>query len=72
MVERLTQAEFDAIQDELIQAFRDRKGAKSIAFADQVVTFDTWDEARKFLADLRPTITNAVPRTRYAAVSKGV
>jgi hypothetical protein len=70
----MTQAEFDAIESSLVQAFADRKGAKSITFADQSVTFDTWDEARKFLNDLRAQVraSAGTSTTRYGATCKGV
>lgn len=66
----LTASEIDQIESDLIQAFADRKGAKSITFSDQSVTFDSWDEARKFIADLRAA--TGPSRTRYAATSKGI
>lgn len=57
----------------LKQAILDRKGARSITFSDQSVTFDSIDDMRKLLAMMEAdiTATTITSRTRYAATSKG-
>ena len=57
--------------DTLKQAIIDRKGAKSIAFSDQVVTFESFDDMLKLLSVMQREV-NGTSRTRYAATSKGV
>lgn len=47
-------------------AFLARKGARSITFADQSVTFEPADDTLKTIATMRGSLT------RYAATSKGV
>ena len=49
----------------------DRRGAKSIQFADQVVTFDSVDDMLKLLAVMEQQLAGH-SRTRYAATSKGL
>jgi predicted transcriptional regulator len=62
-----TQADVDLLK----QAILDRKGARSIAFSDQVVTFESMDDMMKLLSWMqREASGNSV--TRYAATSKGV
>ena len=57
----------------LEQAIRDRKGARSIAFSDQVVTFESIKDMRDLLAEMRrAAAAGGGSRTRYAATSKGV
>jgi hypothetical protein len=66
-----TQADADALQ----AAIAAGKGARSIAFADQVVTFSSIDEMLKLLAVMTAAVTAAAgtsQRTRFAATSKGV
>lgn len=48
------------------QSIIDRKGARSIAFADQQVVFESSEDSLRQLAVMRGS------RTRYAAHSKGV
>jgi hypothetical protein len=55
----------------LKQALLDRKGARSIAFSDQVVTFDSIDDMLKLLAVMQQEV-GTHPHTRYAAFDKGV
>lgn len=66
----ITQAQYDAYEAQAIQGFADRKGAKSITFADQSVTFDSWDEIWKWLSWMKGQIVGR-QMTRYAATSKG-
>jgi len=66
-----TQADVDALQ----AAIAAGKGARSIAFQDQVVTFNSIDEMLKLLAVMTAAVTGAAgtsQRTRFAATSKGV
>ena len=62
-----TQNDVDTLQ----QAIVDRKGARTIAFADQTVTFESIDDMLKLLAVMQQSVTST-SRTRYAATSKGV
>jgi hypothetical protein len=62
-----TQADVDALK----QAIVDRKGARSIAFSDQVVTFESVGDMVKLLSLMQAEVTGT-SRTRYAATSKGV
>jgi hypothetical protein len=62
----LTQAQLDA----LIQSLADRKGAKSITFADQTISFESIQDVREFVAQQQAQIAGS--RTRYAATRKGV
>jgi hypothetical protein len=51
------------------------KGARSIAFADQVVQFNSIDDMLKLLAVMQGAVNAAAgtsQRTRLAATSKGV
>lgn len=68
----ITQAQYDVYEAAAIAAFAERKGARSITFSDQSVTFDTWDEIWKWLAWMKGQIIGEGSRTRYAATSKGV
>jgi hypothetical protein len=71
MAMTFTQAQIDTFKTALL----DRKGAISMSFDGQQVTFENHEQAVKFLAfmernlDTGPTGTS---RTRYAAVTKGV
>ena len=67
----LTQAQYDEYEQQAMAAYAARKGAKSMTFSDQSVTFDTWEDIWKWLLWLKSQIPGAV-RTRYAATSKGV
>ena len=60
--------------DTLKQAIVDRKGARSITFSDQSVTFDGIDDMLTLLAVMQADIavTAGRTRTRLAATSKGV
>jgi hypothetical protein len=55
----------------LKQAILDRKGAKSMQFADQVVTFDSIKDMLDLLAVMEGEVIGR-SRTRFAATSKGV
>jgi len=58
----------------LKQGILDRNGARSIAFADQVVTFDSIDDMLKLLAVMQAEVAAEAglsTRTRFAATSKG-
>jgi hypothetical protein len=57
--------------DTLKQAIVDRKGAKSIAFSDQVVTFESFEDMLKLLSVMQAEVAGT-SRTRYASTSKGV
>jgi hypothetical protein len=58
----------------LKQAIVDRKGARSITFSDQSVTFDSIDDMLTLLAVMQAdvAVTAGRTRTRLAATSKGV
>jgi len=62
-----TQADIDLLK----QALLDRKGARSITFSDQSVTFESIDDMLKLLAVMQGEVSGP-SRTRYAATSKGV
>lgn len=66
-----TQSDVDALK----AAIAAGRGAQSISFADQTVTFQSIDQMLKLLAvmtaDVVATATGS-SRTRYAATSKGV
>jgi len=69
----ITQAQYDAFEAEAVAAFAARKGASSVTFADQTVTFSKWSEIWEWLAWMKAQITGGLgTRTRYAATSKGV
>lgn len=61
----VTQAQIDAI----IASAVERKGAIQATFADQSVTFESWDKLRDFIRDLRNQLSGG-PITRYAATDK--
>lgn len=61
----------DADIETLKQAILARKGAKSMQFADQVVTFDSLKDMLDLLAIMEAEVVGG-SRTRYAATSKGV
>ena len=56
--------------DLLKQALLDRKGARTIQFADQAVTFDSIDDMLKLLSVMEGQVNPS--RTRYGATSKGL
>lgn len=60
----------DSDIDVLKQAILDRKGARTITFADQSVTFDSIDDMLKLLAVMSGEVSPS--RTRLAATSKGL
>lgn len=66
-----TQADADALR----AAIADGRGARTISFGDQSVTFNSIDDMLKLLsimqADVNAT-SGAQTRTRLAATSKGV
>lgn len=56
--------------EKLRQALLDRKGARTIQFADQSVTFESIDDMLKLLAVMEGSVNPS--RTRYGATSKGL
>ena len=70
----ITQAQYDAYESAAIAAHASRQGAKSIAFEDQTVTFESWDQIWAWLRWMKSQIavSGTGSRTRYAATSKGV
>jgi hypothetical protein len=64
-----TQSDIDILQ----AAITSGKGAKSITFADQSVSFHSIDEMLKLLAVMRQEVLAGVggSRTRYASIGKG-
>ena len=65
-----TQSDIDMLQAAIVSG----KGAKSITFADQSITFHSIDEMLKLLATMRQEVNAAAggSRTRLAATSKGL
>lgn len=66
-----TQADADALR----AAIADGRGARSITFGDQSVTFSSIDEMLKLLSVMQGDVnatTGTQTRTRFAATSKGV
>jgi len=64
------QADIDLLKDAIVN----RKGARSIAFADQVVVFDSIEDMLKLLAVMQAEVAAAAglsTRTRFAATAKG-
>lgn len=61
-----TQSDIDTLK----QAVIDRKGARTITFADQTVTFDSIDDMLKLLAVMQQSVA-VTSRTRYVGSSKG-
>jgi hypothetical protein len=68
----ITQADIDA----LIAAIADGRGARSITFGDQSVTFESIEDMKARLAWMRGELQTssgaAQTRSRVAAFSKGV
>lgn len=60
--------------DRLKAAISDGRGARSMTFGDQSVTFHSVEEMRELLRMMQEDVsaTALVPRTRYAAFDKGV
>lgn len=56
--------------DTLKAAILSRKGARSITFSDQSVTFDSVDDMLKLLSVMQLEASGGT-RTRYAQTSKG-
>lgn len=65
-----TQSDIDTLK----QALLDRKGARTVQFSDQAITFESIDDMLKLLATMQQDIATAAgqTRTRYAASRKGV
>lgn len=65
-----TQADIDTLKAAIVA----RKGARSIAFSDQVVSFESIDDMLTLLAVMQAEVAGATQstRTRLAATSKGV
>lgn len=55
--------------DEFEQALVDRKGAQSVTFADQNITFASYEDALAFLASMKRSLVGGTT-TRYAATNK--
>lgn len=62
-----TQSDIDTLKTAIL----DRKGARTITFADQSVTFDSIKDMLDLLAVMQLEVTGG-SRTRYAATSKGI
>lgn len=65
-----TQSDIDTLKAAIVAG----KGARSIAFGDQVITFHSLTEMRELLADMQADVSSAAgtSRSRFAATSKGV
>lgn len=65
-----TQADIDALK----AAIATGRGAKTMSFGDQSVTFHSVEEMRELLRMMQQDVTpvSTTPRTRYAVVNKGV
>jgi hypothetical protein len=66
-----SQSDIDALK----QAIADGKGARSITFGDQSVTFNSIADMLQLLAVMQADVNataGAQTRTRFAATSKGV
>ena len=61
-----TQSDIETLQ----QAILDRKGARTIQFSDQAVTFDSIDDMLKLLSIMGQQVNGS--RTRLGATRKGV
>jgi len=62
-----TQAQIDQFEQTLV----DRGGVVSATFADQQLTFTSYDDALKFLAEMRRDVAGG-SITRYVATDKDV
>lgn len=60
--------------DNLQQAIADGRGARSMTFSDQSVTFNSIDDMLKLLSVMQAQVNagSGGSRTRYAATSKGI
>ncbi len=64
-----SQTDIDALQ----KAIADGRGARSMAFGDQSVTFNSIDDMLKLLAVMQAQVSGTSQRTyRVATVNKGV
>ena len=65
-----TQTDIDALE----RAIAVGRGARSMTFADQSITFNSLAEMLELLATMKQAVAVAAgtPSTRYAAFSKGV
>ena len=65
-----TQADVDALE----RAIADGRGARSMSFSDQSVTFGSVDEMLRLLGTMKAAVAAAAgtTTTRYAATSKGL
>lgn len=64
-----TQADVDALK----RAIADGRGARSVTFGDQSVTFSSIAEMKELLALMQTEVNGSTQRTyRLAATSKGV
>lgn len=60
--------------DNLKQAIADGRGARSMTFSDQSVTFNSIDDMLKLLSVMQAQVSagSGGSRTRYGATSKGI
>jgi len=65
-----TQTDIDALE----RAIADGRGARTISFSDQSITFGSIPEMLQLLATMKGAVATAAgtSTTRYAAFSKGV
>lgn len=65
-----TQADVDLLKAAIVE----RRGARTLTFSDQSVSFDSIDDMLKLLAVMQQEIATTAgrSRTRYAATRKGV
>ena len=65
-----TQTDIDALE----RAIADGRGARTITFSDQSITFGSIPEMLQLLATMKSAVATAAgtSSTRYAAFSKGV
>ena len=66
-----TSADVDALKT----AIADGRGARSITFGDQSITFNSIDDMLKLLAVMAAeaaAVSGSTSRTRFAATSKGL
>jgi hypothetical protein len=60
-----TQTQVDQFEQTLV----DRNGVLSATFADQTITFSTYEDAMKFLAMMKRSVAGG-PVTRYVSTDK--
>ena len=65
-----TQADIDLLKTAIVE----RRGARTITFSDQSVSFDSIDDMLKLLSVMQQEVATTAghSRTRYAATRKGV